>query len=127
MKEVYVKNADGDLECVIVTDEVAELLETFQREEQSYARKIRKRRQKAGGADISYEDWIGSYSFEDGLLNELLMESLFSSLTEKERRRVILYYLEGYTYAEIARIENKSIMSVYGSVANAIRKMRGRI
>lgn len=127
MKEVYVKNADGDLECVVVTDEVAELLETFRREEQSYARKIRKRRQKAGGADISYEDWIGSYSFEDRLLNELLMESLFRSLTEKERRRVILYYLEGYTYAEIARIENKSIMSVYGSVANAIRKMRNWI
>nr|QGT50936.1 hypothetical protein Firmicute1046_0120 [uncultured Firmicutes bacterium] len=127
MKEVYVKNADGDLECVIVTDEVADLLETFQREEQSYARKIRKRRQKAGGADISYEDWIGSYSFEDKLLNELLIESLFRSLTEKERRRVILYYLEGYTYAEIARIENKSIMSVYGSVTSALRKMRGWI
>lgn len=93
MKEVYVKNADGDLERVVVTDEVAELLETFQREERSYARKIRKRQQKEGGADISYEDWIGSYSFEDNLLNELLMESLFRSLTEKERRRVILHFL----------------------------------
>lgn len=52
------------------------------------------------------------------------MESLFRSLTEKERRRVILHFLEGYTYAEIARMESKSITSVYGSVVGALRKMR---
>ena len=129
MKEIYIKDITGNLERVEISEEVAELLNTFRREEKAYYRKIRKRRQKAKGADISYQDWLGiTNNFEDHLLDKVLIEYLLQQLTEKkEKERIKLYYLQGYTYAEIAQMENKSVTAIYLSITRAIEKIKRQL
>src|SRR5699024_10073381 len=51
MQEIYIKNANGDLEKVVVSDQVAELLETFRREDAAEQRQLRRHIKHSGGAD----------------------------------------------------------------------------
>lgn len=102
MKDIYITNENGDLEKVTVSEEVADLLESFRREDETEKRKERRRIKKHGGPNISYEEWMGSYEFETQLISNMDLKNALTKLTDKQKSRLLEYYLMGFTYSEIA-------------------------
>lgn len=60
---------------------------------------------------------------QDEVEQRELLERL-SCLREKQRRRVILHCIHGFTYEEIAKIENVDKMAVFRSVESALKKIK---
>lgn len=69
------------------------------------------------------EELIDFKTCEQIDLNLELQEAL-SVLTEVQRERIVKYYLQGMTFSEIARSENKNYKSVRDSVIQGIEKMK---
>ena len=66
-------------------------------------------------------------SVEETVLRSIEYERLhraISELPERQRRRLILYYFEGLTYEQIARMEGCTIMPVKRSIDSAIKKLK---
>ena len=66
-------------------------------------------------------------SVEETVLRSIEYERLHRAITqlpETQRRRLILYYFEGLTYEQIARMEGCTIMPVKRSVDSAIKKLK---
>ena len=57
------------------------------------------------------------------LENERLHAAL-QILTETQRRRVVLYYYYGYTYKQIAELEECTKMPIKRSIEDALRKLK---
>ena len=65
--------------------------------------------------------------FEETILARLQVERLHSAirqLPDKQRKRLILHYYDGLTFAEIAKKESCSIRAAEYSVHGAIRSLR---
>ena len=63
----------------------------------------------------------------DEVISKLDKERLLSALNclnENQKRRIILYYFQGLTYRQIAKIDGVSDMSVRESIAGAIKKLK---
>ena len=63
----------------------------------------------------------------DEVISKLDKERLLSALnclSENQKRRITLYYFQGLTYRQIARIDGVSDMSVRESIAGAIKKLK---
>lgn len=63
----------------------------------------------------------------DEVISKLDKERLLSALnclSENQKRRIILYYFQGLTYRQIAKIDGVSDMSVRESIAGAIKKIK---
>ena len=63
----------------------------------------------------------------DEVISKLDKERLLSALnclSENQKRRITLYYFQGLTYRQIARIDGVSDMSVRESIAGAIKKIK---
>ena len=66
-------------------------------------------------------------SVEETVLRSIEYERLHRAITqlpETQRRRLILYYFEGLTYEQIARMEGCTIMPVKRSIDSAIKKLK---
>lgn len=67
---------------------------------------------------------------EDQLFQKNMYEQIYiavSKLPPIQRRRVMLYYFEGYTYEQIAKIEGCTKRAVKFSVDIAIKQLRKKI
>lgn len=125
MKEIFIKKDNGDLEKVVVSDEVAELLESFRREDEREQRKTRRRISKQGGPDLSYEDeWMGSYEFENRLIDNLELKEAIATLSDKQKSRLLKYYIMGYTFCEIAEMEGSAHKSIQENIKAALKKIK---
>ena len=66
-------------------------------------------------------------SVEETVLRSIEYERLHRAITqlpETQRQRLILYYFEGLTYEQIARMEGCTIMPVKRSIDSAIKKLK---
>ena len=66
-------------------------------------------------------------SVEETVLRSIEYERLHRAITqlpETQRRRLILYYFEGLTYEQIARMEGCTIMPVKRFIDSAIKKLK---
>ena len=66
-------------------------------------------------------------SVEETVLRSIEYERLHRAITqlpETQRRRLLLYYFEGLTYEQIARMEGCTIMPVKRSIDSAIKKLK---
>ena len=66
-------------------------------------------------------------SVEETVLRSIEYERLHRAITqlpETQRRRLMLYYFEGLTYEQIARMEGCTIMPVKRSIDSAIKKLK---
>ena len=57
------------------------------------------------------------------IINRELRQAI-KALPDKQRRRLCLYYFGGYTYSEIAEMENCSVHSVFMAVERAKEKIK---
>lgn len=70
---------------------------------------------------------LTSNSLEDYIMNEFDRQALYemlNNLSDKQRRRIILYYFYGYTKTEIAKIENVGRKSVEDSINDGLKALR---
>ena len=66
-------------------------------------------------------------SVEDIVIDKTVMEILkreLSELPEIQRRRLILYYIHGLTYEEIAKIEGLSKVAIKYAIDKAMKRIR---
>jgi DNA-binding CsgD family transcriptional regulator len=92
--------------------EISEELFLFYSEEQRRHQKLVRWDKRYRGSSLVELSCFDSYSTID-----------LSSLTPTERRRLLLRYLYGYKYVEIAKREHRSEASVKESVYRAICKL----
>ena len=116
--------ADGTYADVEVTEEVAEYLAQSKREIANSDRRYR-RRVEYHAESPDFDD--GSFAYhltpEQVLLRKEQYESAWNTLTEKQRRRAKLW-LSGYTFRDIAAMEDADYSSVGESVETGLEKFR---
>ncbi|MBO5639920.1 MAG: hypothetical protein J5916_08450 [Oscillospiraceae bacterium] len=116
--------ADGTYADVEVTEEVAEYLAQSKREIANSDRRYR-RRVEYHVERPDFDD--GSFAYhltpEQVLLRKEQYESAWNTLTEKQRRRAKLW-LSGYTFRDIAAMEDADYSSIGESVETGLEKFR---
>lgn len=55
------------------------------------------------------------------------MKKAFEELTPKQHRRILLHFIYGYTYREIAEMEGSNKATVMRSVNTALKKLRKKL
>jgi len=124
MKIIYIPNSEGNLEKVEVSEELAFVIDSFRREEESQLRQNR-RYMDYYSSDISL--FASSDNVEDKVIEHETMRNILSALgklTEKERKRILAYYFKNLTYEQVAKIENTSTTAIFKSVGNALEKLK---
>ena len=124
MKIIYIPNSEGNLEKVEVSEELAFVIDSFRRDEESQLRQNRRY------LDFYFCDMALCSSFdnvEDEVIEHEMMKNIFSALdklTEKERKRILLYCYTNLTYRQIAEYENSHFTSVRESINTAKIKLK---
>ena len=129
VKDFYT-DAIGETEYTYVTKEVYEALtETFRKE--AHAQEMRDLRHvtKEGYTEGETEDlaFDSGESLEDMVIRQMELETLqkaMQSLTEVQRERLHLYFLEGLTYRQIAEKKRIGEKNVRESITGAIKKIK---
>ena len=67
---------------------------------------------------------MGGYEFEDQLINSLQLRKALSSLSDKQRQRLLQYYIMGYTYRKIAEMEGVIDTAVKQNINKIIKKLK---
>ena len=123
--EYTYKFNDGTQNTVPVSETIGKALEELDRKAENLERKERSHQYSLEAALYEGEDFADDVTPESLLdlkiENAFLKEALLS-LTETQRRRLLLY-AEGYSYREIAEIENVGFTKIAKSVENARNKM----
>lgn len=123
------KTADGKRICVEVSTAVKELLEQSDRQIRSQGRQDRRYLAKEEYID-GLTDTTTVYPHED--LADLVIRmdnfnqlySAIATLSEVQRRRLLLYYFTDLSYRQIGEIEGVNHKTVARSVAGAIERLR---
>lgn len=114
---------------VEVPDEVAEVLEEFERREESYQRYIRRYRafyslDEDNGIEkaIILEQLSPFELFEQQRKVALLYQGL-ASLPEKQSRRIYAHYILGISIAQIAKSEGRAFPTIKESIECGIKRL----
>ena len=124
--KVEIKNSDGKMVSVEVSEEVYAVL---QEEEKEQERQRNERRRHLDDRELS--DYIVSRkrvaeNLEDYCINrEQLKEikKIVNTCTKTQQRRFYLNRICGYSYTEIARIEKCKIYAIQKSVYTVLKKI----
>ena len=123
------KTADGKQICVEVSTAVKELLEQSDRQMKSQGRKDRRYLDNEEYID-GLTDTSTVYPHEDFADLLIKMDSYqklnmaVKTLSEKQRRRLFMYYYAELSYRQIGELESVSFRAVAYSITNAVKKLR---
>ncbi len=122
------KTADGNEICVEVSTSVKELLEQSDRQIQTQRRQDRRYRD-----NVEYIDGIIDTAMlypqentADLVIKKESYKELYSAigvLSELQCRRLLLYFMEDWTYSRIAEFEGVNNVTVYRSVKRALKQL----
>ena len=123
------KAANGNRICVEVSTPVKELLEQSDRQIRSQRRQDRRHLDFAVQAD---EDLLSSLlpAYEDtaDLLERIdcniRLHEAIGKLTEIQRRRLCLYYFDGLSYRQIAKLEGVTHRTVISTIEHSLNRLR---
>ena len=112
-----------------ISQELFQALDQFELEDLSYLNKVDRYYEHSELTEISLHKRAFNQleSVEETALRYIQNEDLhhaIKKLSEKQRRRLILYYFEEYTYEQIAKMENCSKVAVKYSIDKAIVALR---
>ena len=123
------KAANGNRICVELSTPVKELLEQSDRQIRSQRRQDRRHLDFAVQAD---EDLLSSLlpAYEDTAdlverieCNTRLYDAI-GKLTEIQRRRLCLYYFDGLSYRQIAKLEGVTHRTVISTIEHSLNRLR---
>jgi RNA polymerase sigma factor (sigma-70 family) len=122
------KTANGSEICVEVSTPVKELLEQSTRQIQSQRRQDRRHLDFAVHTDEDLDtSLLPAYEDTADLLERLerntRLHEAIGKLTQVQQRRVRLYFFEGLSYSQIARLEGVNYRSVIDSIKQAIKRL----
>ena len=112
-----------------IDDTLFALFDAFELDDLSYLNKADRHHERSELTEISLYDRAvhRPTSVEDSVLQNLEREQLhkaIAELPETQKRRLILYYFQGMTYEQIAKMEGCRYQSVQESVLAAIKNLR---
>lgn len=127
--KIEYKTANGSRICVEVSTSVKELLEQSDRQIRSQRRQDRRYLDFTPLTDEVLEiSLLGVYEDTADLLERMecnaRLHKAISKLTEVQRRRLNLYYFEGLTYSQIAKLEGVSHRAVIYSIEQALKQLK---
>ncbi|MFT9056101.1 MAG: sigma-70 family RNA polymerase sigma factor [Ethanoligenens sp.] len=123
------KTANGSMICVEVSTSVKELLEQSDRQIRSQRRQDRRHLDFAVQTD---EDLLSSLLPANEDTADLLerierdtrLHEAIGRLTEIQRRRLCLYYFDGLSYRQIARLEGVTHRTVISTIEHSLNRLR---
>ena len=129
---VSFKDAQGSFICVEVEKEIYEAFDRFELDDLSYLNEVERHYMLAEIPDdfLSEDLDLNNETIEDVVHMKLMKEKLrtvISELPELQRRRLILYFYEGYTYEQIAKIEGCTKSAVKFSIDIALKHLKSII
>ncbi len=77
--------------------------------------------------DFNYEDekyFSAEYGLPEDIIGDLEVERLMSCLNDNQKFLVQKCVVEGRSYAELARLQNKNESTIRGSVKDALKKIK---
>lgn len=123
------RDGQGILRELQITKELFEVLNRFELDDLSilneWDRHIEHFEQTE--QSLNRRAFFKAESVEETVLRSIEYERLHRAITqlpETQRRRLMLYYFEGLTYEQIARMEGCTIMPVKRSIDSAIKKLK---
>lgn len=127
--KIEYKTANGSRICVEVSTSVKELLEQSDRQIRSQRRQDRRYLDFTPLTDEVLEiSLLGAYEDIADLLERMernaQLHKAIGKLTEVQRRRLSLYYFEGLTYSQIAKLEGVSHRAVIYSIEQALKQLK---
>lgn len=127
--KIEYKTANGSRICVEVSTSVKELLEQSDRQIRSQRRQDRRYLDFTPLTDEVLEiSLLGVYEDTADLLERMernaRLHKAVGKLTEVQRRRLSLYYFEGLTYSQIAKLEGVSHRAVIYSIEQALKQLK---
>lgn len=127
--KIEYKTANGSQICVEVSTSVKELLEQSDRQIRSQRRQDRRYLDFTPLTDEVLEiSLLGVYEDTADLLERMernaRLHKAIGKLTEVQRRRLSLYYFEGLTYSQIAKLEGVSHRAVIYSIEQALKQLK---
>ena len=115
---------------ILLPIEAAEIIVGYRRNEDRYRKRIIR---KHDNYDITDKDFSNYHlecalcSAEDEYLHNkdlILLRNVYETLTKIEKRRMDMYYFEGFTLREIADIEETSHNAINKSITNGLKKLK---
>jgi len=125
--EIWYKLADGKRICLKVPIEVKDLINETDRQIRSQRRQDRRRHTEYVEGLTDSETILRQEDVADLVCRMDSYERLYAAiekLSDIQRRRVILYYFNGFTYRRIAEHEGIGHTKVARSVERALAKLR---
>ena len=118
-------DGEGHKQILGIDEDLYQLFNSFELDDISYLNKVSRYIEHLEATDhLAWQrsSFISSEKFE---LCELM--NMVDSLPRTQSRRIILYYIYGYTYREIAQIEKCSINAVAESINAGIISLREKL
>ncbi len=123
------KDGQGDLHEFEITESLYCAFDTFELEDLSYLNVWDRHLEQSEVWEpmLNKRAFHKPEEFEESVLKGILTEQLHKAigqLPEKQRKRLVLHYFSGLTFAEIAEKEKCSVRAVEYSVHGAIQNLR---
>ena len=123
------RDGQGVLQEITIDRELFELLDRFELDDLSYLNEVDRHYEHSELTEISLYNRATALpeSVEDAVLRNLQYEALYNAiwkLPKAQRRRLILYYFGGLTYAQIAEMEGCKYQTVQESIYAALKKLK---
>ena len=123
------RDGQGVLQEITIDRELFELLDRFELDDLSFLNEVDRHYEHSELTEISLYNRATALpeSVEDAVLRNLQYEALYNAiwkLPEAQRRRLILYYFGGLTYAQIAEMEGCKYQTVQESIYTALKKLK---
>ena len=130
---ITITDGNGNKLTVEVSYEIFRFEKNYSRQEIRHLEESKENLSYEGFCELNDEyymeipEQLTASSCETEIMNNFSAEELHKAidrLPEKQRRRFILYFVNGLTFEEIAVAENVTYKSVVESVQNALVKLR---
>lgn len=123
------RDGQGVLQEITIDRELFELLDRFELDDLSFLNEVDRHYEHSELTEISLYNRATALpeSVEDAVLRNLQYEALYNAiwkLPEAQRRRLILYYFGGLTYAQIADMEGCKYQTVQESIYAALKNLK---
>ena len=123
------RDGQGVLQEITIDRELFELLDRFELDDLSFLNEVDRHYEHSELTEISLYNRAVALpeSVEDAVLRNLQYEALYNAiwkLPEAQRRRLILYYFGGLTYAQIADMEGCKYQTVQESIYAALKNLK---
>ena len=130
-EEYYVSYCDGEgiHHRERISQEIYELFDQFELEDISHLNVVSRYYEHSELTDgtLNQRALFQPEPLEDSIHRKILYDQLhiaIAKLPDIQRRRLQMYYFEGYTYKQIAAIEGCSKMAIKFSIDIAIKKLK---